>query len=82
MKTLLRRTVSRVPEDRLTLEFYAREAATYVQWSGMRQSPRLDSFLSNLMPGARILELGCGAGNDSARLDCARLRCDPDRCVA
>lgn len=57
-----------MPEDRETLEFYSRKATTYVQWSGTEPSRRLDLFLSRLKPNARILELGCGAGNDSAAM--------------
>ncbi|EHS53833.1 Methyltransferase type 12 [Rhizobium sp. PDO1-076] len=57
-----------MPEDRETLEFYAREAEAYGQWSKDHQNPRLETFLSNLPPGARVLELGCGYGRDSATM--------------
>lgn len=57
-----------VPEDRETLAFYAREAETYSQWSKDHRNPRLETFLSKLSPGARVLELGCGSGRDSANM--------------
>ncbi len=50
--------------DRTTLEFYAQEAAAYTT-RGQKHSPHLDAFLKALPPNARILELGCGAGQDS-----------------
>ncbi len=62
------RMVQHVSEDRQTLEFYAREATTYVHWSCTEPSRHLDLFLSDLSANARILELGCGAGSDSAAM--------------
>lgn len=50
--------------DRTTLGFYARESATYTS-RGQTYSPRLDGFLKALPAKASILELGCGAGQDS-----------------
>ena len=46
-----------------TLDFYAREAEAYATRYTM--SEKLESFLALLPPGARILELGCGGGQDS-----------------
>ncbi len=47
-----------------TIGFYAREVAAYTT-RGVDASPRLKAFLAALPPGGRILELGCGAGQDS-----------------
>lgn len=57
-----------MPEDRETLDFYAREAESYSRWSIAAQKPRLDRFLSGLAPASKILELGCGAGGDCATM--------------
>ena len=59
-------------EDRLhddqTLAFYDREAAIY----GARRLPeehrRLTAFLARLSPGAHVLDLGCGGGQDAAAM--------------
>ena len=48
-----------------TLRFYDMEA---VQYASRGQEPgrdRIETFLSQLQPGAAILELGCGGGQDS-----------------
>jgi len=50
-------------KDLPTLDFYAREAEAYA--ARYAKSDRLDDFLSLLPPGGRILELGCGGGQDS-----------------
>ncbi|MDQ1186726.1 class I SAM-dependent methyltransferase [Agrobacterium larrymoorei] len=50
--------------DDETIDFYAREVAAYTT-RGQEASPRLEAFLAALPPGGRILELGCGAGQDS-----------------
>lgn len=50
--------------DDHTIGFYAREVAAYTT-RGEEASPRLEAFLAALPPGGRILELGCGAGQDS-----------------
>lgn len=56
------------PYDAATLAFYAKEAATYVTkgWEGHNHD--LAMFLNRLPRGARILELGCGAGRDAAAM--------------
>lgn len=51
--------------DTTTLEFYAREADAYTSRGETALHTQLDRFLSRLEPGATILELGCGAGQDS-----------------
>ena len=52
--------------DEETLAFYAREASTYAARAREPYSSRLPDFLAALKPGAKILELGCGAGQDAA----------------
>ena len=53
--------------DGATLAFYEREAADYcARWH--QPSERLDPFLDRLPPRGRVLELGCGGGNDAARM--------------
>lgn len=52
-----------------TLAFYAKEAGAYAEWSGKdRDIEDLETFSGLLPPGARVLELGCGAGHDSRLL--------------
>lgn len=51
--------------DEATLAFYEREAETYAARWEAGSSRVLDQFLSRLAPGARILELGCGGGQDA-----------------
>lgn len=53
-------------QDDETLAFYAREASAYASRAREAYSSRLPDFLAQLKPGARILELGCGAGQDAA----------------
>ncbi len=52
-------------KDDRTLSFYGTEAAAYANRAGRTASDRLDAFLAALAPGASILELGCGGGQDS-----------------
>jgi len=52
-------------KDDQTLRFYEREAATYAGRERFPLSGRLDAFLAGLPAGARILELGCGGGQDA-----------------
>ncbi|OBZ96480.1 SAM-dependent methyltransferase [Pararhizobium polonicum] len=51
--------------DTETLRFYASEAEVYARRARTVKNARLDSFLAGLAAGARILELGCGGGQDS-----------------
>ncbi|MBS0475810.1 MAG: class I SAM-dependent methyltransferase [Proteobacteria bacterium] len=52
--------------DPRTLAFYAREASDYVARFVDGINCNLPDFLDRLVPGASILELGCGAGRDAA----------------
>jgi SAM-dependent methyltransferase len=52
-------------KDDETLRFYEREAATYAARERFPLSERLDAFLAGLPVSARILELGCGGGQDA-----------------
>lgn len=52
--------------DQETLDFYAREAETYATLYTVSED--LEPFLARLPAGARILELGCGGGHDSAAM--------------
>ncbi|WP_349437805.1 class I SAM-dependent methyltransferase [Pararhizobium sp. A13] len=52
-------------QDAETLNFYAEEAEAYSGRSRSTQNERLDRFLKALHAGAKILELGCGGGQDS-----------------
>lgn len=51
-----------------TLAFYNREAPLYTISGRDGPSRDLDAFLNRLEPGARILELGCGAGKDAEHM--------------
>lgn len=53
-------------KDEETLGFYEREAARYAARDRRPPAAQLDRFLDGLKPGARILELGCGGGQDAA----------------
>jgi SAM-dependent methyltransferase len=53
--------------DEATLQFYRQNAQAYADWA-KGPSTRLTDFLALLPPGASILELGCGAGNHSAKM--------------
>jgi len=54
--------------DDATLQFYRRNAAAYAQREITSRHARMTRFLAPLAPGAKILELGCGAGGDSAEM--------------
>jgi SAM-dependent methyltransferase len=62
--------------DEETLQFYRRNAAAYADWA-KGPSMRLTGFLSLLPSGGSILELGCGAGNHSAKMLAAGFRVCP-----
>lgn len=51
--------------DSDTLAFYSREAGAYTSRGQAPNHRYLDTFLAMLPAGGRILELGCGAGQDS-----------------
>lgn len=53
--------------DEDTLAFYDREAGVYANRRD-QAGPHLAAFLAQLAPGARILELGCGGGQDAAAM--------------
>jgi len=54
--------------DPATFDFYQSQAPSFSLSSSIGPSRHLDGFLDRLEPGARVLELGCGAGRDSARI--------------
>ncbi|WP_017964992.1 class I SAM-dependent methyltransferase [Rhizobium leguminosarum] len=49
-----------------TFYFYEENAETYANRARSLPKQQLDAFLAGLAPGAAILELGCGGGQDSA----------------
>jgi len=51
-----------------TLQFYRQNAEAYAQREITSRHARMARFLAQLAPGAAILELGCGAGGDSAEM--------------
>ena len=51
-----------------TLQFYRRNAEAYAQREITSRHARMARFLELLSPGAKILELGCGAGADTAAM--------------
>jgi cyclopropane fatty-acyl-phospholipid synthase-like methyltransferase len=58
-----------------TLDFYAREAEAYA--TSYAVSEELAAFLALLPPGSRILELGCGGGQDSEAMIAAGFNVRP-----
>jgi SAM-dependent methyltransferase len=66
-----------VAHDAATLRFYADEALAYATRAGDGASRHLEAFLRRLAPGARILELGCGAGRDSEAMLAQGFDVDP-----
>jgi len=54
--------------DEATLQFYRGNAEAYAKRTFTSRQARLMAFLALLPPGARILELGCGAGGDTAEM--------------
>lgn len=65
------------PFDPATLEFYAKEAPTYVASGAGGRSAHLETFLARLDRGASILELGCGGGRDSEAMIAAGFNVHP-----
>ena len=54
--------------DEATLQFYQTNAEAYARRTFTSRQARLMAFLAQLPPGASILELGCGAGGDTAEM--------------
>ena len=54
--------------DDATLQFYRGHAEAYAGREITSRKARLSAFLALLPKGARILELGCGAGSDTAEM--------------
>jgi SAM-dependent methyltransferase len=54
--------------DEATLQFYRGHAEAYAGREITSRKARLAAFLALLPNGARILELGCGAGGDTAEI--------------
>lgn len=54
--------------DEATLRFYRENASAYAEREITSRRLRLGRFLALLSPGAAILELGCGAGFDTAEM--------------
>ena len=54
--------------DKETLQFYRGNAEAYAEREITSRQARLTAFLALLPPGAAILELGCGAGGDTAEM--------------
>jgi len=54
--------------DEATLQFYGGNAEAYAKRTFTSRQARLMAFLAQLTPGASILELGCGAGGDTAEM--------------
>ena len=54
--------------DEATLQFYRGNAEAYAGREITSRQARLTAFLARLPPGAAILELGCGAGGDTAEM--------------
>jgi len=54
--------------DEETLQFYRGNAEAYAKRTFTSRQARLMAFLAQLPPGASVLELGCGAGGDTAEM--------------
>ena len=54
--------------DQKTLQFYSSNAQAYAEREITSRQARLTAFLALLPPSAKILELGCGAGADTAAM--------------
>lgn len=80
--TSARKADQDVEYDDATLRFYANEAQTYAETARDAPSRLLDGFLSQLTPGAHVLELGCGDGRDSEAMVALGFVVDPTDGVA
>ncbi|KQU75378.1 SAM-dependent methyltransferase [Aminobacter sp. DSM 101952] len=58
------RPVTQAKDDQ-TIKFYANEAEAYTTRGEPANRRHLRTFMARLPMGARVLELGCGAGQDS-----------------
>jgi SAM-dependent methyltransferase len=58
----------RIFVDEATLQFYRGHAEAYAGREITSRKARLAAFLALLPPGGHILELGCGAGGDTAEM--------------
>jgi SAM-dependent methyltransferase len=73
---MIRKHMGKIPEklcnspadDAETLQFYVQEAEVYTATGPKDPTRELAGFLNLLAPGARVLELGCGNGRDSAAM--------------
>jgi SAM-dependent methyltransferase len=63
--------------DDETLAWYNREAPVYARRREPSRNERLEAFLARLKPGASILELGCGGGQDAEVMIAAGFDVDP-----
>ena len=54
--------------DAATYQYYTERAPHYTMSFAQSHSWQLDPFLDRLPPGARVLEIGCGGGQDSNRI--------------
>lgn len=52
-------------KDHATIKFYANEAEAYTTRGAHANQRHLRAFMARLPRGGRVLELGCGAGQDS-----------------
>jgi SAM-dependent methyltransferase len=63
--------------DAATLAWYEANAACHSYDVPQAHSRYLDDFLDRLIPGARVLELGCGGGGDAAHMATRGFAVDP-----
>ncbi|MCC7267249.1 MAG: class I SAM-dependent methyltransferase [Caulobacteraceae bacterium] len=68
---------ARDAHDPQTLAFYDREATAYAARRSPKLNPQLDAFIGVLRPGAEVLELGCGGGQDAQFMLAAGLAVTP-----
>lgn len=52
-------------QDSETIRFYAEQWEAYTTWKFDIPNAELEHFMAALPPGGRVLELGCGAGQES-----------------
>lgn len=54
--------------DPATLAFYAAQTEAYRKMAESHDNPQLATLMAALPPGARVLDLGCGPGQDARSL--------------